>query len=163
MSELLLKRKKKLVIIDNSSNQYIESIIDRIFRKMPLGMTKYQIQNFVLNTVDYPTPDSRYWQAKFELWQRIMKLYGLQFDYEETCAKIFYYDARIKKDEDDPAEEAKKQLYLVKKARAEFSKVMIKKNAEDTLREIRVFMETIREIEPNMKHSKDEKETQEEE
>ena len=136
------------------------------------GHSEFQIVNFVLNDKDFPLPDDKYYQAKKEAYVRYEGLVNLcfrlrrieselklvQLDIEELDAKLGYADQGMNTIEYKRTEiqtDIKKDAIL----KLEYERENIKKQAENILREINIF---IREVERNKEikefNSYDEKE-----
>ena len=129
---ILLDEDKKAIYEDIKKN------IIPIMNNTYLGMTPYQIKEFVLNKKEYPTEYSRLQQAKLELYMRIKNMVTLYFDYLESEAKRELYFRKMRKLEEDNPQH---KLYQIKIMREEFKMGEIKKILNDKLVECSAFLE----------------------
>jgi len=146
MGEELLEEKKPEEAITTlleedklSIYEDIQKNIIPIMNNTYLGMTPYQIREFVLNKKEYPTEYSRLQQAKLELYVRIKNMITLYFDYLESEARRELY---LKKLQDLKEDEPQYKLYQIKIMREEFKMGEIKKVLNDKLVECSAFLET---------------------
>lgn len=150
---VLIKKKKKkqpedrvILLIEDKEDkkiyEVIKKLIPKILSKTYLGMTEYQIKNFVLNKKEFPTEWSRLQQAKLELYIRFKNLILLYFDWLEAKAKMKLYEEQIKELSDSPVDQAKKELLKVKVMREQFKMNEIKKVANDKVKECKAFLDT---------------------
>ena len=109
-------------------------------------MTEFQINHFVLNKQEFPTPYSQFLQARMEIHTRVNTFIDQYYQYRECLAKILLSEGRMEKIE-------KEETYLkIKEAKLELQRIEIEKNglrmnsirshAEDKIRELQVFYET---------------------
>lgn len=114
-----------------------------------MGMSEYQINNFVLNEREFCTPFMQYHQAKVELFTRMQGFVDSYYQLREAQAKIKLAEGKI--------EDLSKQHDLnpkIKEARIELQQIEIEKNrfriditekqAKEKLRESLVFYRTYR-------------------
>jgi len=154
MAELVLVKKKKkkkkpedkvvyLIEAEEDKKLYetIKKLIPEIMSKTYLGMTAYQIKNFVLNKKEYPTKWARLQQAKLELYVRFKNIILLYLDWLEAKAREKLYRAQMKRLGDSPVDQAKKEIYKIKIMREQFKMGEIRKIANDKVKECRAFLE----------------------
>lgn len=128
------------------------------FNVTPFGNTEFQIRNFVLNNKEYPTPFSKYRQAKIELWARFQSLVEDHFQYREALADIELEKAKIEKwsQYDDPIKKARIKKARINIDRNLFKIQVIKKMVKDRIREMKIFYNIILEEEPKIRGSEEE-------
>ena len=143
-----------------------------MFSTVPQGMTAFQIRNFVLCDLEFPTPDSKYWQAKLELFVRLQNIISMHFDYRKRKTSICLLKAKIEECSDKKNNvikgyekeifNAKAERYAIEIEEHEFALMNITKTVNDKLLEMQTFWETMKELEPVLEFSKENKEEQEE-
>jgi len=165
-----------LELLDKPNKELCETILG-MFSSVPQGMTAFQIQKFVLGDLEFPTADSKWWQAKLELWVRIQNIISSHYEYRKKVAKIKELKANIdelKYNNSQLDSEIKSKIQTTKNnaiieytqvdiEENEFAIICIKKRINDVLKEMWAFWKTMQELEPKMKFSKEDKEQQEEE
>jgi len=162
---------KDLDLIDNNNQQMCKEIF-KFFSTVPQGMTGYQIKNFVLGNIEYPTYDSKYWQAKLELFVRLQGVISLHYEYRRKLAKIKWYNAKIKEcgyniknakqTHEIDINLANIEKYRIDIEEAEFTLLNIKKTVSDKVKEMTVFWKYMEELKLLIKYSTEDKEEQEE-
>lgn len=169
MSQLI-----NLDLIEKSENKELCEKIIEMFSTVPQGMTSFQIQKFVLGDLEFPTIDSKWWQSKLELWVRMQNIISSHYEYRKKVAKTKELKANIKELEYNNTQSMISEFQVTKNnaiieftqveiEENEFAIVCIKKRINDVLKEMWAFWEAIKELEPKMKFSKEDKEEQEEE
>lgn len=160
-------------LIENVENKELCKSILNMFQTVPQGMTSFQIQNFVLSNKSFPTADSKWWQAKLELWVRVQNVIQMHYDYRKFKAKIKEFTARVLEHQ-YMLEANGLKSYEIMKSEAiidrltvnieenEFLLVITQKGINDKLKEINAFWEVMQEMGKHMKFSMDDKEEQEE-
>lgn len=155
MAELLLKKKKKkkkpedkvVILIEAEENKdlykKIKELMPEIMSKTFLGMTAYQIKNFVLNKKEYPTEWAKLQQAKLELYIRFKNIILLYFDWLEAKAKAKLYEEMMRElsKSPSPVDKAKKEIYRVKMLKEQFKMDEIIKIVNDKIKECKTFLE----------------------
>jgi len=151
------KKKRKLFLLDDRQREIMDHTLT-YFEGLHFGMTEFQIKNFVVNKVEFPTPFSRWRQAKLELWGRYCGVMETHFSYRETVAKIELAKARIerlrtKKSMSSDGNimsiyDAKIKLLKIKIERHYFSLAVTRKTVVDKLREMQAFFDVVQENEP---------------
>jgi len=127
----------------------LEKRLDMKIDGLTFGMTSFQINHFVLNKQEFPTPYAQFIQARLEIHTRVNTFIDLYYQYRECLAKILLSEGRMEKIE-------KEETYSkIKEARLELQNIEIEKNrlrmasiksqAEDKMREIQVFYRTYKE------------------
>lgn len=153
----LKKKKKRLFLLDDQQREIMEKTLE-YFESIHFGMTEFQIKNFVVNRVEFPTPFSRWRQAKLELWTRYCGVMETHFSYREAQAKIELAKARIQKlnrkaldakeEESRNIHMTKMKLLRIKISRHYFSLAATRKTVRDKLGEMQAFYEVVQENEP---------------
>lgn len=132
---------------DNSDLDSINRITDIDIGRIPIGMTQFQIENFVLNRKEFSTPLMQYSQAKMELYSRINIFVDDWYQLREAKAKIMLAEGRIEelnanKELNSKIREAKIELQQIEIDKNQFKLGNIEKQAKDKLREAIVFHNT---------------------
>ncbi len=167
----------ELELIENEDNKKLCESIMKMFSTVPQGMTSFQIQNFVLSDLEFPTIDSKWWQSKLELWVRMQSIIYTHYDYRKKVAKIKELKSDIdeleynnsKLGEDTKSKiQAERNISIIEYKTVEieeneFNIMYLKKGISDKVKEIISFWEMMKKLEPEMKFSKDDKEEQEKE
>jgi hypothetical protein len=86
------------LVVGKDNKELCTAVLD-MFQTVPQGMTAFQIENFVLSDKDFPTVDSKWWQAKLELWVRLQNVIQMHYDYRKRVAKINELRARVMEQE----------------------------------------------------------------
>lgn len=173
-----LMKVPELNLVDGNDNRKLCAEIFKMFSTVPQGMTKFQIQKFILSDLDFPTPDSKWWQAKLELWVRMQNIVSMHYDHRKRAAKIKELKATIEEldynnrtnviDNEDLKEikerqnEAKAESLQVEIDENEFALICIQKGVSDKLKEMWSFWDSMTEFEKEMEFSKTDKDEQEE-
>jgi len=149
-------------------------LCDRVFdffNTVQQGMSKFQIQHFVLGDMEFPTPDSKWWQAKLELWVRLQNVIQMHYDYRKKVAKKKELTAEIMECahkgghalfpfERDKCDAIADRLQIEIEEN-DFAMISIKKTIGDKLKEMQAFWETMIGLESSLKFSTVDKEEQE--
>ena len=113
---------------------------------LTFGMTDFQINNFVLNKQEFPTPYSQFLQARMEIHTRINTFIDQYYQYRECLAKILLAEGKMEKIEKEETypkiKEAKIELQRIEIEKNGLRMDSIKKQAEDKMKELQVFYET---------------------
>ncbi len=160
----------ELELLDKD-NKTLCGEVYKFFKTVPQGMTAYQINNFVLCNSDFPTPDSKWWQAKLELFVRLQGIIGMHYDYRKRKARIRWLRAKIsecedkkltaQKDYEKEMFDARSEQFKIEIEENEFALMNITKQVSDKLAEMRTFWVVMQELEGLIEHSKEDKEQQE--
>jgi hypothetical protein len=163
----------KLNLVESEDNRELCEKVFNFFSTVPQGMTKFQIQHFVLSDMEFPTPDSKWWQAKLELWVRLTNVIQMHYDYRKRIAKRKELTARIQEyhykgvhaentfQRDKYAAIAERLQIEIEEN--EFAMMNIKKTINDKLKEMQAFWKTMQSLKEKLKFPTDNKELQEEE
>ncbi len=173
-----LMKAPELSLVTGKENKELCEEILRHFDTVPQGMTTFQIQKFILSDLDFPTSDSKWWQAKLELWVRMQNIVSMHYDHRKRVAKIKELKATVEEldfntktsviiDEDlrkikKRLNDAKAEALQVEIDENEFALVCIQKGVSDKLKEMWAFWDSMVELEKEMTFSKIDKNEQEE-
>lgn len=125
----------------------IKSILDAELGKIPMGMTEYQINNFVLNEREFCTPLMQYQQAKMELFTRVQGFVDSYYQLREAQAKIKLAEGEIEdlvqqQELNTRIREARIELQQIEIEKNRFKIDITEKQAKEKLRESLVFYRT---------------------
>jgi len=127
--------------------QNVEKFVpENLLDKIKLGMTEIQIKSFVLNEKDFPTPFSKFKQAKVELWSRYENVVNMLFDIEKTKANIEMKEALIEDLDNSKINQAKSKLYQIDIKRKEFQLKVSHKTVSEKLSEMKHFLDVYNEL-----------------
>lgn len=136
-----------------------------------LGMTEFQIDNFVLNKREFPTDLMKFQQSKLEIYTRIQTFVDLYYQYREAKAKIKLAECEIEhlkniklniidklkgKVLDKKMIEAQIELQEIETEKNLYRIRNIQHTAKEKLRETMVFYRTFKEFEKFDSMSKEE-------
>ena len=172
-----IKLELNLELVEGKDNKQLCNDIFKMFSTVPQGMTNFQIRKFILGDLEFPTIDSKWWQAKLELWVRMQNVIGMHYEYRKKVAKIkelktnidelnynnSQLDSSIKSDIQKKKNNAITEHTQVEIEENEFTIACIKKGIVDKLKEMSAFWNIMKELEPKMTYSKENKDDQEEE
>lgn len=155
------KKKKRLFLLEDEQTELMDKTLS-YFDSLHFGMSDFQIKNFVVNKVDFPTPFSRWRQAKMELWSRYCGVIESHFSYRETQAKLEIAEEkliRLQNDEvlsEDKIRQGKIKLLEIKIERFMFQIQVSHKMVREKLNEMQSFFDVVLAEEPDV--SDDERE-----
>jgi hypothetical protein len=116
---------KILSIFSNKEDiDKVKQIIDVDLGKIPMGMSQFQIENFVLNKKEFTNELFQYQQAKLELFTRIQGFVDNYYQLRESEAKIKLAEGKIEDIQNNGVNLNPK----VKGARIELQEIEIEKN-----------------------------------
>jgi hypothetical protein len=146
-----MKHQILTIFHDNRDKESITNLINVDLGKIPLGMTQFQIENFVLNRKEFSTPLMQYSQAKMELFIRVNGFIDSYYQIREANAKIKLSEGRIEelnnnKNKDfiynQKIRDAKIELQQIEIDKNTFKLTGIEQQAKEKLREALVFYNT---------------------
>lgn len=125
--------KEILALFDDASDvENLTIVLDSNIGNVPLGMTGFQIDRFVLNKREFPTDLMQFQQAKLEIYTRVQALADLYFQYREAEARIKLAGGRIEQIGSEPAEKiswSQAQAFKeVREAKIDLQRIEIEKN-----------------------------------
>ncbi len=122
------------VIEDPRSREKFEKLWEFV-QKHSFGMTEFQIRNFVLNDVEFPTKYVKFRQAVFELRHRLQLLLGYYYDIKEVEIKL-----KLKRrDMDRESDDLKRELFNVQQGKLVAKLNGLKAEVKRILSEAEVF------------------------
>lgn len=129
---------------DKSDVQKLQDIIETDIGKLPIGMSEFQITNFVLNNKEFCNPLFKYRQSKTELFMRIQGFVDSYYQMREAKAHIMLAKGRIEeleanKEQNQKVRDAKIDLQQIEIDKNTFKLDSIEKQAKEKLREALVF------------------------
>lgn len=142
---------KRLVEDDDE----LKELLHDLFSELQSGMSRYQIHKFVLNPVEFPTPDSVWHQCLRELIGRFDSLAGLESELRQLRIKAELHTVKQKKYEraaasctDDLERQElrlKAQLEREKAEQAQRRIPFVLRQIKDTSYETKAFLDAYRE------------------
>jgi hypothetical protein len=137
----------------------IKEFIPDILR-MPAGMSKFQIDNFVLAEREYPGADGKFWQSCREVWTRVAGLRGQWFQYQKSLIELerkkrAYERMEGTSENNNPDHDLDLTLASLEMEEAQFRVIIGRKDLQDVMREIGIFLDQMEKLKPAMKHPED--------
>lgn len=137
----------------------ISTEIREAWDKKQIWRTDFEIEYGVLNSVDFPTPDSKYWQCLKELDAVFDQMMQTYYKFKEKQIEFKMMDVHIKRNKEAMEEiesETDKELFELKNEQLEnkkdkisYSLLNLKQQVKDRIREMKQWSKMIK------KHSKD--------
>lgn len=127
-----------LDIFQDESRKNLASVLENI-KTVPLGMSEFQINHFVLNGIDFPTDWAKFQQIKLQLHLGIGALVDMYFQIQEAHAIIDLAKGQIEELENgvkSKVSSAKQKLRQINIEKNEFKINSVKQIAYEKLREI---------------------------
>jgi hypothetical protein len=131
----------------DESKKSLTELMDDI-KSVPMGMSEFQIDHFVLNGIEYPTDWAKFQQVKLQLHLGIQSLVDMSFQVQEAQARIELNGAEIE-DLTLSSASAPNHTTTINNAKAKLKQISIEKNkfkiasiqytAHEKLREILAF------------------------
>jgi hypothetical protein len=135
INELLEKQE---IVQESAIDSFITKLF-KFFTGLQNGMSAFQIRRFVLSAEEFPTPASKYWQCKREIFARmqsivfsLLALKRLDIDLEDNLKSKDF-----RKREVDAVE-------------IKFKKFLTSKKIEEAIRETNVFLGILQEVEKEL-------------
>ncbi len=128
-----LKGSKIITDEDLKSLLDLQDELKDVFLHSQVFRTRTEMEVSVLNDIEFPTPDSKYWQAVREQNVMFQELVYLSYDYRKTSLEIEDLKRQHKKEKD----KIKKELLEVEIERKTFDLLNMEKVAKDRIREIK--------------------------
>ena len=126
---------KYLQIIENPEDKVICEKIIGLFEKLDTAMTSIQIENFILNDVEFPTLYGKFQQSQLELASRLSQIIDIYYQIKENEIKIRQQERKIVKTQDD----LEKELLELQKEKLEMKILGSKKELKKILKETKIF------------------------
>lgn len=130
-----------LDIFQNESRKDLASVLENI-ETVPLGMSEFQINHFVLNGIEFPTDWAKFQHIKLQLRVAIGSLVDMYFQIQEAHATIALAKGQIEELENgvkSKVSSAKQKLRQISIEKNEFKINSVKQTAYEKLREIMCF------------------------
>jgi hypothetical protein len=139
-----MKNQILTIFHDNQDKENITNLINADLGKIPIGMTQFQIENFVLNRKEFSTPLMQYQQAKTELFIRVNGFIDSYYQLREANAKIKLAEGRIEEfkvieELNQKVKDAKIDLQQIEIDKNTFKLTNIEQQAKEKLREALIF------------------------
>jgi len=125
----------ELAILQNKEDNKMMEAISSFLTDIQKGNTEIQINNFVLNDIEFPTVYGKYQQAKVELLSRWSRIVDLDYSIQEDEIKIKIKEREIEKEDDD----LKKQLLKIESEKMLMGLEGKKASVNGILNEARIF------------------------
>jgi len=132
---------KYLQIIENSQDKKMFQEVISFLKDFSEGMSPIQIENFVLNDIEFPTSYGKFQQSKFELYSRFNQLIDLYYDIQEKKIKIKQKERKILNSEDD----LEKELLELQKEKLEIQLLSLESRVKTITKEASVFFKVYQE------------------
>jgi hypothetical protein len=128
-----LKDSKIITEDDLKSLMELQDELKDIFLYSQIFRTRAEMEFSILNDTQFPTPDSKYWQAVREQNVMFQELVYLSYNYRKAVLEIEDLKRKQKKEKD----KIKKDLLQVEIDRKTFDLLNMEKVAKDRIREIK--------------------------
>lgn len=137
----------------------IKEDLEQGFLKRQRFRPRFLMEVSVLNDMKFPTPDSKYWQSNLERDTHFRNLVELSFVYKEKIADIHILEAELHEleQEQDGNEIAKARIEkkMIQIQHEKNSLVFMQKEALERVREIMNWTDIMKQLEQNLKYSKE--------
>ena len=90
---------KQLEIIENEADRKMFETIGNFYGKFQTGQTRIQIENFILNDIEYPTEYGKYQQACVELGARHSQIVDIYYELKDKELELLLHEETIEKEE----------------------------------------------------------------
>jgi len=134
-----MKKKKKssktLEIVESEKDKKMFQEIIGFLEKYAFSTSPIQIENFVLNSIEFPTPYSKFEQTATELSHRYNQLIDCYYQIKEKQLKIEMKEREIENEKD----EIKEKLLELQKEKLELRLTNQKAQVKKVLKEARIF------------------------
>lgn len=111
--------------------------------------TRTEMEVSVLNDMNFPTPDAKYWQCQREQGVHFHELVMLCYDYRKNLVEIRKLERKLADEKDD----LEKELFQIEIEKLTFIARNQEKAAKDRIREVREWHEIKERLIPQMIHS----------
>ena len=126
---------KYLQIIENPKDKELCEKVIELFKKFDTAITPIQIENFILNDIEFPTSYGKFTQCQLELASRFGQLIEIYYQIKENEIKIRQKERKIIETQDD----LEKELLELQKEKLEMKILGSKRELKKILKEARVF------------------------
>ena len=122
-------------IIDNNKDKELITQISQMLEKFDTATTPIQIENFILNDVEFPTDYGKFRQCQLEMYSRLSQIQSIYFDIKEAQIEIRKIDRDLAKTSDS----LDKELLLLNKEKKEIQIEGLKRQVRKILKEAKIF------------------------
>jgi hypothetical protein len=145
-------------IIDNSSIlepsdfeklANLKGELQETFLRTQIFRTRTEMEISVLNDLNFPTPDAKYWQSLREQNVMFSELVRLSYAYRKNIVKIKI----LQREFDEEQDELKKELKQIAIERRQFESREMERIAKDRIREIQQWHEIKERLTPLLAYS----------
>jgi hypothetical protein len=160
ISNMELLDEEDKVVFNEISNEIKEA-----WDKKQIWRTDFEIEYGVLNSVDFPTPDSRYWQCLKEMDAVFDQMMQTYYKFKEKQIEFKILDVHIKKNTDmlkEIEDENDKELFELKveqlqnkKDKISYSLLNLKQQVKDRVREMKQWSKMIKKHGGEVKYDTD--------
>lgn len=158
-SNLLSELNKTNILSEEDINSLIDCMPKVIhgMQHSQIFRTETEARVSVLQDIKHPTYDSKYWQCVREMNVHANELFMLNFNYKikKEDLRLSEYSARMAIDEDDILLSVSKNKAIIESEKLKYELLQMERMAKDRIREIAMWDKIIKELEPQMKCSKD--------
>lgn len=131
-------------IIFDLKNELVDT-----FQYAQVFRTRTEMEASVLNDMNFPTPDAKYWQAVREQNVMFHELVMLSYEYRKNQVEIKQLQRKLQNETDDLEQE----LIQIEIEKKEFIARNQERTAKDRIREIHEWHDIKQKLIPDMKHS----------
>ena len=146
LSTTQLVGEEDLMLLNNNMN-----IIGKSLKHSQIFRTDTEARVSVLNNVKHPTPDSKYWQSMRELKVQSSELFNLNFEYKEKVIDKKELEKKLNEEYDNDFDKQRDEIKLEK---LKYELLQMELTAKDRIREVNMWGNIIKELEPVMDNSK---------
>jgi len=132
---ILPSMNKYLQIIENPKDKELCEKVIELFKRFDTAITPIQIENFILNDIEFPTSYGKFTQCQLELASRFGQLIEIYYQIKENEIKIRQKERKIIETQDD----LEKELLELQKEKLEMKILGSKRELKKILKEARVF------------------------
>ncbi len=153
-NESLTSELKQTEILTEKELNVLNNSMDRIKHSLKYTQmlrTNTEARVSVLNDVKHPDADSKYWQLMRELKGQSVDLFYINFDYKEKKIDKEELEEKISKNYNNIFEKKRDEIRL---ERTKYELLQMEIAAKEKIREISMWIEIQKELEPKMKFSK---------
>lgn len=150
---------KELVILEEK-DQEVVSKMSKIFDGMMTAHSEFQIRNFILNDIDFPTDSGKFHQSVRELYGRYQNLISTTYEYKKITVELEIDQIRKEQIQSQIVNDFNNKLdqFDVRGLRAQMklcdieidNKLLrlesIKKSASETIREMKIFIDVVEKL-----------------
>lgn len=139
-------------ILQSEDMQSIQDLVFELsdtFMTAQVFRTRTEMDVSILNDLKFPTPDSKYWQAKREQNVMFNELVMLSFEYRKNNVEIRQLEIKLKNENDD----LERELLQIEIEKKQFISLNQEHTAKDRIREIKEWHEIKEKLLPDLVNS----------